>query len=210
MEQLRQRGWETDSLTLRASLRQEEGQRELWSAVERADLLVLAFPLYVDSLPFLVTKALELIASKRQALETKKPQRVVALVNNGFPEPHQNTLALAMCHCFAERSQVAWAGGLMMGAGEALSGGEPLTGRSRSSLPVKHVTSALDAAAAALACDQPLPLEAVRLVARSPLPIVPFPVWRWIYMKMGNAYWCRRAAGFGVSKQDMRAQPLAG
>lgn len=210
MEQLRQRGWETESLTLRASLRQEQGQRELWSAVEGADLLVLAFPLYVDSLPFLVTKALEFIASRRQALETKKPQRIVAIVNNGFPEPHQNTLALAMCHCFAQQSQITWAGGLMLGTGEALSGGESLTERSRSSLPVNHVTVALDAAAAALASHQPLPMEAVRLVAKSPLPVLPFPLWRWVYMKMGNAYWYRRAAGFGVTRQDMRAQPFAG
>jgi len=73
LERLKERGWETESLTLRAGLRLEAGQRELLSSTDRADLLLLAFPLYVDSLPFLVTKALEVIASHRQTLPNRRP-----------------------------------------------------------------------------------------------------------------------------------------
>jgi hypothetical protein len=197
-------------LPLRASLRQSKGQQELLSAVEKADLLLLAFPLYVDSLPFLVTKALELIAAYRQSLETRKTQQLVAVVNNGFPEAHQNVLALAICHIFAVQSGITWAGGLMMGAGEALSGGESLTARSPSHLPVHHVTAALDIAAAALGKGLPVPKEAEQKIARNPMPVLPFLAWRWLFMKMGRGYWHRRAAKFGVNKQDMLAQPFAG
>jgi hypothetical protein len=52
-------------LTLKASLLQETGQAELCSSVDLADLLVLVFPLYIDALLFLVTKALEVIAAHR-------------------------------------------------------------------------------------------------------------------------------------------------
>ena len=124
---LKEHGWETQSLILRAGLRLEQGQHELLSSTERADLLLLAFPLYVDSLPFLVTKALEIIASHRQAVPNKRQQRLVAIVNNGFPEAAQNALALALCRRFAAQSGIAWAGGLAMGAGEALSSGQSLT-----------------------------------------------------------------------------------
>src|SRR5262249_34542781 len=104
LERLKDHGWEIDSLTLRASLRYDSGQQELLSATDNADLLLLTFPLYVDSLPFLVTKALELIASHRQTLPNRRPQRLAIIANNGFPEATQNALALAICRCFADQS----------------------------------------------------------------------------------------------------------
>ncbi|HEU0007919.1 MAG TPA: hypothetical protein VFS12_18185, partial [Terriglobia bacterium] len=206
---LKEHGWETESLTLRAGLRLEPGQEELLSSTDRADLLILAFPLYVDSLPFLVTKALELIASHRQTLPNGRPQRLVAIVNNGFPEAAQNALALAICRRFADQSGIAWAGGLAMGAGEALSSGQSLTTPSRSAPPVGHVINALNMAGAALAEGQSVPSEAARLIAKSPIPLLHPSVWRWLFVKMGNRYWRVRAAGFGVSKKDLLAQPFA-
>ena len=206
---LKAHGWETESLPLRAGLRLEPGQEELLSSTDRADLLLLAFPLYVDSLPFLVTKALELIASHRQTNPKRRAQRLVAIVNNGFPEAAQNALALAICRRFADQSGIAWAGGLAMGAGEALSSGQSLTTLSRSVPPVDHVINALDMAGAALAAGQPVPGEATRLMARSPIPLLHSSVWRWLFVKMGNRYWRVRAAGFGVSKKDLLAQPFA-
>ena len=206
---LKTHGWETESLTLRASLRLKPGQEELLSWTDRADLLLLAFPLYVDSLPFLVTKALEVIASHRQALPDRRPQRLVAIVNNGFPEAAQNALALALCRCFADQSGIAWAGGLAMGAGEALSSGQSLTAPHRSALPVRHVIDSLDMAGAALAEGWSVPGEAAQLIAKSPIPLLHSSVWRWLFVKMGNRYWRRRAAGFGVSKQGLLAQPFA-
>ena len=209
LQRLGQQGWQTESLTLKASLRYQSGQQELISAVDCADLLLLAFPLYVDSLPFLVTKALEQIALHREAVQNRRSQRLVAIVNNGFPEATQNDLALAICQSFARRSGIEWAGGLAMGAGEALGGGQPLTAPVRSGLPVNHVIGALDLAAAALAKGQPVPSEAKRMIARVPIPFLPVSLWRYLFLKMGNRYWRQRASRFGVSKSDLLAQPLA-
>jgi hypothetical protein len=151
LERLKEHGWATDSLTLRASLRYESGQQELLSSTDGADLLLLAFPLYIDSLPFLVTKALELIASHRQTLRNRRPQRLAVIVNNGFPEATHNALALAICRSFADQSGIIWAGGLAMGAGEALCGGQSLTAPAGFRPSVKHIVDALNRVGAALA-----------------------------------------------------------
>ena len=207
-ELLMQRGWEVETLKLNAGLKRRAWQSEFLSAVDRADLLVLAFPLYVDSLPHLVTKALELIDAHRSVAECRRPQRLLAISNNGFIEPHQNATALAICRNFALRSGITWAGGLAIGAGEALSSGAPLTGSGRSGRPpVNHVIKALTLTADALAKGLPVPNQAVALAARDPIPFIPNRLWRWIYVKGGTRSWQKRAASNGVSIEAILAKP---
>ena len=43
-------GWQTESLTLKPSTFREPGQTEFLAAVDRADLILVAFPLYIDVL----------------------------------------------------------------------------------------------------------------------------------------------------------------
>ncbi len=208
LEQLKQRGWEIESLTLRGNLLRGEGQADFLATVERADLLILAFPLYIDALPFLVTKALEVIAAHCSSQPQIKPKRLVAISNNGFPEAHQNAIALAICQRFAVDTGMIWAGGLAMGAGEALSSGLPLTGVQRGGRPpVQHVIQALDLASAALAEGKPIPSEANRLMSKTPIPFMPFSMWRWIFMKMARQNWDQQAATNQVSKEDVLAKP---
>jgi hypothetical protein len=197
-------------LILKASLQQEKGKQDLVSSVDRADLLLLAFPLYIDALPFLVTKALEVIEVHRRVTHQGMSQRLFVLSNNGFPEAHQNILALAICHRFAVQNGMRWAGGLAMGGGEALSSGQSLTSRNRSGPPVKHVIQALDMTAAALAEGRLPPSEAVTMIARSPIPLLPFAAWRWIFMKVANKQWQRQAAANGIRKENMLSRPYAG
>ena len=210
LERLKERGWETESLTLSASLCVARGQRALLAAVDRADLLLFAFPLYIDALPFLMTKALEVISEHRQATEHPRPQHLFAIANNGFAESYQNHLALAICQRFAAKSGMTWVGGLAMGAGEAISSGEQLQPMSAAGVPCLHVISALDLTAAALAQGQAVPAEAVQGIAKNPIPHAPFWLWRWIFMKSGNRMWERRAAEHGVSTQQMLAHPYSG
>ena len=75
--------------------------------------------------------------------------------------------------------------------------------------PVSHVVDALEMAGAALAEGQSVPGQAARLIAKSPIPFLHFSVWRWLFVKIENRYWRTRAAGFGVSKKDLLAQPFA-
>jgi hypothetical protein len=205
LDRLKERGWETESLTLRARLNRPEGERELLSSVERAGLILLVFPLYADSLPYLVTKALAVIAAHRQASSEPSPQRLVGIVNSGFPETHQNSVALAICREFAAQSGFTWAGGLAIGGG-GMIGGQPLTGPKRSGPPVQHVIAALEMTAAALAEGLPVPAEALSMIVKTRIP---FSVFRWLYVWMGGKSFEKLAAKNGVAKNRLMARPYA-
>ncbi len=208
LERLKEQGWETASLTLRATLNREEGQRELLSSVERARLILLVFPLYVDALPYLVTKALAVIAAQRRAASESSQQRFVGIVNSGFPETHQNAVALAICQEFATQCGLAWAGGLALGGG-GMVGGQTPNEAQRSRPPFKHVFAALDLTAASLAQGLPVPAEAVRMIKKSPMPFMPSALWHWIYVRIGGKEFVKEAAKNGVSKEGLLARPYA-
>jgi len=206
LDHLQRVGWETESLTLRASLNREEGQRELLSSVEHARLILLVFPLYVDALPYLVTKALTVIAAQRPPSRETSSQRLVGIVNSGFPEAHQNSVALAICREFSEQCGFAWAGGLALGGG-GMVGGQPLSQAQRSRPPLKHVFAALDLTAAALAQGRPVPEEAVKMMTKNPIPFLPLALWHWLYLRIGGRGFEQEAARNGVSKHGLRARP---
>ncbi len=183
-------GTATTTMHVARSLRTPARTGELLQAVDRADLFVLAFPLYVDSLPTLVTQALERIAAQRQAGPPRGAAPFLAIANCGFPEAHHNATALAICRQFAAAAGFTWAGGLALGAGGAVSG-RPL---SEAGGMVRHVAAALDQAATALAAGQPVPAEAVALMSRplmSPR----------LYTLMGDMGWRLQARQHGALRR---------
>jgi NAD(P)H-dependent FMN reductase len=208
LERLCDHRWETESLTLRASLNRPEGEAALLAAIDRARLILLVFPLYVDALPYLVTKALTLTAAHRRSAANPPLQRLVAIVNSGFPETHQNSVALAICREFAAQSGIAWGGGLALGGGGVI-GGQPLAMNKRPGLSVKHAIRALDLTAANLSEGRPVPAEVLGLLAKNPVPFMPFALWRWIYIRFGGKGFEQEAARNGVSKERLLDQPYA-
>lgn len=205
LNQLEHHGWATESLTLRASLDRPGGQRELLSAIDRAGSILLAFPLYVDALPYLVTRALATIASHRPLGYTPFSKRFVAVVNSGFPETHQSAVALAICREFALQYGFAWAGGLAFAAG-GMIGSHPLTEAKRPGPPIKSVIAALEMTAACLADGLPVPAEAMKMILRHGLPLA---LWNRLYMYMGGRGFQKLAAKRGISKEQLLARPYA-
>ena len=61
LERLAERGIHTETHHVARAMRTEARTQELLYAVDHADLFILAFPLYVDSLPYLAIEALERI-----------------------------------------------------------------------------------------------------------------------------------------------------
>lgn len=176
-----------------AGLTKPAGEFRFYDALDATDLFVLSTPLYVDALPYLVTRALERIARRRR----KRPGRFVAIVNCGFPEAFHTWTALDICRAFARRAGFVWAGGLGLGGGEAIHGRrlEEVGGMARSA------GRALDLAAEALADDRAVPDEAVRLVAR---PLAPGP----LYTFLASWRWRREAWRNGVLR-ELGARPYA-
>ena len=209
LNQLKQKGWETESLTLRGHLLQGKGPTEFLAAVDRAELILLVFPLYIDSLPFLMMKSLEVMAEHLSINPQKPPKRLLAIANNGFPEAHNNAPALAICRRFAADTGMVWSGGLATGAGLTLFNGQSIEETQRKGLPVKHVIRALDLASAALADGQIVPPEAAKLMAKTPIPFMPFRLWRWLFIKLTNRILRQTAAANQVGDEERFAQPYA-
>ena len=137
----------------------------LAAAVAQADVVALASPLYVDSLPAPVTAALELLAARRAAA-TSPRSRFLAIVNCGFPEAVHTDTALAICRIFSGQANLDWIGGLAIGGGGMLEG-KPLAeqgGRARA------VTRALALTANAIAEGRVIPDEAQSLARTLAIP----------------------------------------
>lgn len=188
LDRLREKGCKTEILHINRSLKTTAGQEELLERVDGCDILLLAFPLYADSLPSGVIKCMELLAQNRKVKPAN--QVLVALCNSGFPEAHQNNIALAICRCFAKEVGFSWAGGLPLGGGGAING-QPLD---KVGGMMKNVKKGLDLTAQALANGSSIPEEAVALFSQ---PLFP----GWLYLMMGNLSWKLQALKNGVLMQ---------
>ncbi len=195
--QLNARGIETETIQIYTSLNSPERLKALYSAVDNSDLIVLAFPLYVDSLPAPVIAALEKVAARR----AEKPSRArfAAISNCGFPEAHHNETALAICAEFARSTGFEWMGSLALGGGQGLVHGTLLNELDGRATPIKR---SLEIAAEALAAGNPIPDPARKLLAK---PVIP----NWIYKLFGGFGWKQQAKRYGVQNR-LQAHPYAG
>jgi hypothetical protein len=180
-------GVETEKAYVNQSLSSDKSGEALLRLVDSSDLLILAFPLYADSLPSRVIAALELIAKHKIAENMPGRQRLVAIVNSGFPEARQNDTAIAICRRFAEEAGIDWAGGL------ALGGGEMIAGKALSEVggSVRNVMKALNLAAAEIAKGEAVPKEAADLMAK---PVLPSRLYVWL----ANRRWNRQIKKYGT------------
>lgn len=191
-EQLAANGWAIEEAHARKAVATQEGIESLSQSVEDADLVLVAFPLYVDSIPAPLIRAFEELSARRRdrgagPSADRTPQRLAAIVNSGFPEAAQNRTALAICELFARQAGFEWAGGLALGGGEML-GRKPLKEAGGIAQPIGK---ALDIAAAALADGKPIPDEAAEKLAKPAIP-------SWLYTTMGNWGWRKQAKAHGA------------
>jgi hypothetical protein len=196
LRRLAERGFSIETTYVQRALRTAARTEQLLQAVDAAAVFVLAFPLYVDTLPHLVTAALERIVAHRQDTQPSPQPLFLALSNCGFPEASHNNVALAICQQFAKAANLRWAGELARG------GGQPLSGRKLEEAGgmARDAVAALDLAAEALAAGQPIPEEAVTRMAQ---PMIP----PRLYTVMGDFGWRQQAWRNGVYRQ-LRAKPF--
>lgn len=174
----------------------EETIKKLFEMVDRADLIILSFPLYVDSLPAPVVKAMERIKEERDRLESKKSKNFIAISQNGFPEFFQNQTALHIAKIFAEDCGFVWKGGLALGQGGSI-GGKPLLERGGM---VRNVVKGLDITAQALVEGKEVPQEAVDLFSKRFIP-------NFFYNAVVNLGW--RIQAYKSAKRKIKFKPYA-
>jgi hypothetical protein len=183
---LADRGLEVTTAWIQRSLRTDPGLVALGAALRDADLVALATPLYVDSLPGPVMEAFEILGRQRAAPVSARP-RFLAMVNCGFPEAVHTDTALAVCRLFAEEAGLEWIGGLGLGGGGMLSG-KPLPeqgGRAR------IVSRALAMTASAIGQGRIVPEGAERLVRALPVP-------PWLYRFFADRSFVQEARQHGT------------
>jgi multimeric flavodoxin WrbA len=172
---LKERGLVVATEHVHRCLREDPELRRLGVAFREADVVALASPLYVDSLPGPVMAALERLARGNGPGGAARP-RFLAIVNSGFPESVHCDTALAICRSFAAEAGADWIGGLAIGGGGMLAGRKPLGekgGRAR------NAGRALAATADAVARGVAIPEEAQRLARTLPIPA-------WLYRFLGD------------------------
>ncbi|MBK8420997.1 NAD(P)H-dependent oxidoreductase [Candidatus Villigracilis saccharophilus] len=193
MEQLNARGVETETIQVYTSFNSAEQTRLTLEKLDQVDLIVLAFPLYVDNLPAPVIAALEKIAAHRASVNMA--QSFAAIANCGFPEAKHNDTALAICEQFAKETGMTWLDSLSLGGGEGLVHGVPLNEMDGRALPLKK---SLELAATSLALGKPISQQARDIFAK---PFIP----NWLYKLFGGIGWKQQAKQYVV--KDLAARP---
>jgi multimeric flavodoxin WrbA len=189
------RGWETHTLQACRAVRDEACWAELEQRFLAADVIVISTALYADSLPAELTLALERLAAVCASRPAAPAQRLLAIVQCGFIESHQNDVAVDICRLFARQAGIDWAGGLAFGGGGMVDGADMAAAGAR----CPHLRHALDLAVAAVDAGTDLPPEALAAARRRPLPV-------WLYAFMANLSMLREARKRGVLRR-LNAQP---
>lgn len=200
MERLAIRGVERSTRHVHRSAHTEPGIEALLADLRETDLLVLATPLYIDALPYLLTQVLEAVVADRRSVARPHPLGVAMIVNCGFPEARHTAVARTMGALFARDARAVWTGALQLGEGGAIAGRRldevgPMA---------RHLAWAFDETARALGEGDPIPDSAIR---RFQQPLMPERIytaaadlgWLWTATREGalTALWKRPTAAVG-------------
>jgi multimeric flavodoxin WrbA len=84
-----------------------------YDAISQSDILVFAFPLYIDSVPSHVVKWLSLFEN----FFSNKKIKVFAIINCGFYEGSQSKNAISIMKNWTNKANLIWGQGMGVGAG---------------------------------------------------------------------------------------------
>ncbi|MBS4535313.1 NAD(P)H-dependent oxidoreductase [Clostridium sp. D2Q-14] len=179
LKKLEEQNFKTEVLHIHSQLKSQSKREQLLDKIENVDLILLAFPLYVDTLPAPVIRTFELIAENISEKQQERTQKLIAIVNCGFPEASHNRYALATCEQFALETGMQWIGGLSLGMGGAISGKslDKLGGM------VTNVKKSLDLVSESIIKDEKISEKAIEYMAKPLLPS------KWLYTFMGSISW---------------------
>lgn len=193
LERLSGSGWTVETGMINDIVQDEAKTLATLEQMDKVDLVVLSFPLYIDSWPSQMIRLLEMAYERRKGLEAHG-QKLIALCQSGFPESSHNSLAIQMCASFAQDAHYHFAGGLAIGGGGVLGGADI-----HSSGMLRNLRQALEVTADALTAGKDLPPEATALVNKGTAP-------KWLYVLIVNRQWNKQARENGV---DINAKPHA-
>jgi multimeric flavodoxin WrbA len=185
IDRLTDAGWESDKECIYQVIKDEARMKTVFGKMDKADLIILSFPLYVDSLPSQTIRFMELACVR--GVGQKKGQRFLAVCQSGFPESSHSEDALRICSIFAHDAGYRWVGGLAVGGGGAI-GGRDLN---EAGGMLRNLRLALNMTAMAMEQGEDIPSEARELTNKGIAP-------PWMYNWIVNRRWKKEARRNGV------------
>ena len=182
-------------IDVRKSNAQERNEAD-FAAMNKADALLMIFPLYFFCLPGLLMQFLEDYASYREKnRETSTRSNVYAVVNCGFPEPEINEEAVRVIGQFAAAFDAQFRFGVMIGGGGMILGTKEIP-------PIRNMMEKLCGAFEIMVRET----SEGAVIQRQNISLdVKFP--RKMYFFMGNLGWNGNAKKNGLKKKEMRRTP---
>lgn len=178
------KGVETDKIYI-VRHQNPEKMEEMVNKASAYELIIMVNPLYIDSIPAITINFMEqFCVFKNSMIETQnsKKQKLLAIFNSGFPEPHQNDVAVRMCENFAEQTNMEWVGGITIGMGAAFEsrGFEDVGVMSR------NLRKGMDLIIDSISQNDQIPPEAVRIASK---PLMPLFLAKWGMRLFGGRMW---------------------
>ena len=90
---------------------------EILSSIKDSEVIVLAFPLYVDSPTSITLEFLDYIVDNKIDLKNKQ---VYSIINCGFRDGNQNVTAANIISAWCKKVNAKYSGSLLIGAGEII------------------------------------------------------------------------------------------
>lgn len=207
LDLMKNKGFEIlDPIWIGSAIRTQEKISQMLDAVESADIIVLAAPLYDDCQPYIVIKAMELIAEVREGQKISRGEEEEKLfsviVNCAFPEAHHTETVIRIYRKFAEAVKFSWGGSLTIRSGEALQGRTGKTLEELGSL-AKKVKEALVQMAESLSGGSLLGNETMSVIPES-FSSGPFSFVGSLFIWVNNRMWAREAKKKG---EDVDSRP---
>lgn len=188
-------------------LKSQEKIKKMLEAVDAADIIVVAAPLYDDCQPYIVIKAMELISAHQKNLakapDVNGEKLFSVIVNCAFPEEHHPQTVVRIYRKFAEDMGFRWGGSLAIRAGETLQGRKGKTLDDVGSM-AKRVKEALALMADSLSKGLPSVDQTLCVIPESFLR-GPFSFLGSFFIWQSNRHWATLAKKRG---RDVSARPF--
>lgn len=171
------------------SLKSESGCKDMVNCFNESNIIILSYPLYVDSLPADCIKALKYIKEERSKADCSISQIFLSVGNCGFYEKDQLQNSLNICKFFAQENNLKWYGGIPVGGGSQLQG-KDLLGLGDMT---RNLRAALDIVCRSILNAADIPMDKVGKLTNLPEP-------RFVYSFIANLSFKNAAKNNGVFK----------
>lgn len=95
----------------------EKDYNNIINSINKSEIIILAFPLYVDSPSSITLSFLDYIIDNEITLKDKY---IYTIINCGFREAEQNITALNIIKRWCEKVEATYKGSILIGAGEII------------------------------------------------------------------------------------------